>query len=45
VAFDFEKLKVYQGSLDFVDAIYGLTRGFPRAELMELTRQIRHTAA
>ena len=44
MAFDFEKLKVYQESLDFVDAIYGLTHGFPRAELMGLTGQIRRAA-
>ncbi len=45
MAFDFEKLNVYKESLDFVDAIYGLTHGFPRAEIMEITGQIRRAAA
>jgi len=45
VAFDFEKLKVYQEGLAFVDAIYALTRSFPRAEVMGITGQIRRAAA
>ena len=44
MAFGFEKLKVYQESLDFVDAIYGLTHGFPRAEIVGITGQLRRAA-
>ncbi len=45
MAFDFEELKVYQEGLNFVDAVYGLTHGFPRGEIMGLTAQIRRAAA
>ncbi len=42
--FDFERLKVYQHSLDFVDGIYEITHSFPRAEIMGITGQIRRAA-
>ena len=43
--FDFEKLKVYQEGLNFVDAIYQMTNNFPRSEMGGITSQIRRAAA
>lgn len=34
VKFNFEDLKVYQKTLDFIDYAYSLTAEFPREELM-----------
>ena len=39
--FKFEKLTVWQKSLDFADAIYEATRDFPSEEKFGLTNQIR----
>ncbi|MFH0864552.1 MAG: four helix bundle protein [Bacteroidota bacterium] len=39
VKFDFEDLKVYQKSLDFIDIIYKITKKFPKEELYILTSQ------
>lgn len=39
--FSFEKLNVWQNSMDFVKQIYELTEKFPKSELYCLTSQIR----
>ena len=44
VTFNFEKLKVYQKSLDFIDEVYVLTRDFPKEELYNLTSQYKRAA-
>src|SRR4051812_40903875 len=44
VQFNFEKLQVYQKSLDFVDLIYKVTASFPRHEQFNLTSQIRRAS-
>jgi four helix bundle protein len=43
--FKFEKLAVWQKSLDFADLIYAETRVFPSDERFGLTNQIRRAAA
>ena len=42
--FNFEKLKAYKKSNDFVDQIYSLTRNFPKEEMFGLTSQLRRSA-
>ena len=42
--FDFEKLKVYQKSLDFIDCVYALTDQFPAKETYNLTLQFKRAA-
>ncbi len=42
--FKFEKLAVWQKSLDFADLIYAETRTFPPDERFALTNQIRRAA-
>ena len=42
--FDFEKLKVYQKALEYVDFVYMLTKEFPKAEVFSLTDQFRRAA-
>jgi four helix bundle protein len=42
--FDFEKLKVYQKSLDFVDHVYLIVEKFPEKEKYDLTRQFKRAA-
>lgn len=44
MAFKFEKLKVWQKSLDFTVEVYDLTRKFPRQEIFGLTSQINRAA-
>ncbi|MCP4263979.1 MAG: four helix bundle protein [Candidatus Brocadiaceae bacterium] len=39
--FDFEDLKVYQKSLDYVDIVYEITKKFPKEEMFSLTNQFR----
>jgi four helix bundle protein len=39
--FDFESLRVYQRSLEYVDFVYDLTRGFPKTEAFALADQFR----
>lgn len=39
--FKFEKLKVWQSSLDIADKIHLLTKNFPKDELFILTQQIK----
>ena len=42
--FGFEKLRVYQGSLDFSKEIYRLTKKFPKDEIFGVTSQLRRAA-
>lgn len=42
--FDFEKLKVYQKSLDFVDYVYDLSDSLPTKEQFALTSQFKRAA-
>lgn len=42
--FDFEKLKVYQKSLDFVDFVYELTKSFPPNEQYGICSQFKRAA-
>ncbi len=35
--FDFENLKVYQKSLEYVDFVYKITKAFPKEEMFSLT--------
>jgi four helix bundle protein len=44
MAFDFEKLDVYQEALSFADSVYELSAQFPRDELYGLTGQLRRAA-
>lgn len=44
IEFDFEKLKVYQKSLDFVDFVYAVVEKFPEKEKYDLTRQFKRAA-
>lgn len=34
--FDFEKLDVYQKSLDFIDLVYTITETFPNSEIYNI---------
>ena len=42
--FNFEKLEVWQKSIDFADLIYSLTRSFPQEERFGLSNQMRRAA-
>lgn len=42
--FRFEKLEVWQKSVDFADRVYEATRGFPNDERFGLTSQMRRAA-
>jgi four helix bundle protein len=42
--FRFEELTVYQKAIDFVNAIYTLTKKFPNDEMFALTSQLRRAA-
>ena len=39
--FEFEKLRVYQKALEFIDTLYGITRSFPKEERFGLVDQFR----
>jgi len=39
VKFNFEKLDVYQKSIDFVDEVYRMTRSFPKKEVYGISSQ------
>jgi four helix bundle protein len=40
----FRDLKVWQRSMDFVEEVYRVTRGFPKDEMYQLTGQLRRAA-
>ncbi len=42
--FDFENLKVYQKSLEYVDFVYEITKDFPKDEIFSLTNQFRRAS-
>ena len=42
--FDFEKLKVYQKALEYVDFVYEMTKDFPKTELFALTDQFKRAS-
>lgn len=44
IVFNFEKLKVYQKALSFVDCVYKISKGFPKEELFGLTSQYKRAA-
>lgn len=44
VLFKFEDLKVYHKALDFIDAVYLITKTFPKTENYQLTSQFRRAA-
>lgn len=44
MGFNFEDLSVYNKSIDFVSAVYLLTRSFPKDEMFGLTSQLRRAA-
>ena len=44
MAFNFEKLIVYQKALDFSDRVYKITKSFPRDELFGITSQFRRAS-
>lgn len=44
VKFNFEDLRVYQKSLDFIDEVYEITKHFPSEERYSLTSQYRRAA-
>jgi len=39
--FEFEKLRVYQKALEFIDKVYAITRSFPKEERFGLIDQFR----
>ncbi len=41
----FRGLKVWQKGMDATDQVYAVTRGFPRAEVLGLTSQLRRAAS
>jgi four helix bundle protein len=42
--FGFERLEVWQKSIDFADTVYRVTRSFPNDERFGLTNQMRRAA-
>lgn len=42
--FDFEDLKVYQKSLEYIDWVYRITSNFPNSEIYGLVSQYRRAA-
>jgi four helix bundle protein len=42
--FDFEDLKVYQKSLEYINWVYTITSSFPNAEIYGLVSQFRRAA-
>lgn len=44
MAFKFEKLEIWQFSIDIADDIDKLTKGFPKDEIFVLTSQIKRAA-
>jgi four helix bundle protein len=44
VGFNFEKLDVYEKSIDFANQVYMVTRDYPKEEMLGLTNQFRRAA-
>ncbi len=44
MAFDFEKLDVYQKALNYANDIYNLTKYFPSEDRFEITSQLRRAS-
>ena len=44
MAFNFEKLDVYEKSIDFVHQVYLATKNYPKEEMFGLTNQFRRAA-
>ena len=44
MGFNFEKLDVYEKSIDFVNQIYLTTKNYPKEEMFGLTNQFRRAA-
>ena len=42
--FDFESLKVYQKSLEYINFVYEVTKNFPKDEIFSLTNQFRRAS-
>ena len=42
--FDFENLKVYQKTLEYVDFVYEMTGNFPKTEILSLTDQFKRAS-
>jgi len=42
--FGFEKLRVWQHSVEFAGNVYGITKRFPKEELFGLTMQLRRAS-
>ena len=42
--FDFENLKVYRKSLEYVDFVYEITKDFPKTEMFSLTDQFKRAS-
>ncbi len=42
--FDFENLKVYQKSLDYIDFVYEITEKFPKEEIYSLANQFKRAS-
>ena len=42
--FDFENLKVYHKSLEYIDFVYEITKDFPKEEIFSLTNQFRRAS-
>jgi len=42
--FDFENLKVYQKSLDYIDFVYEITKNFPKTEIFSLIDQLKRAS-
>ena len=42
--FEFEKLRIYQKALDFIDRVYEITRKFPAEEKFGLVDQFRRAS-
>lgn len=41
MSFKFEKLKIWQQSMDFGESIHSIAKKFPKEEIFNLTSQIR----